>query len=71
MRYCKNCDQHVEPEGRINWLIALCLLVFTAGTLFIPYLVYCLVLKDKSCPQCEAANWGDSDHDHSGDEDEE
>lgn len=67
MKYCKNCDQHVEPEGRINWLIFIILFIFLVVPSFF-YLGYCLALKDKTCPQCGACNWGDGDHDHDDEE---
>jgi len=69
MKYCDNCDQHVEPDGRINWIILIILLIFA----FFPgliYLMYCLIVKDKSCPQCGAANWGEPEAEEEEEEEE-
>lgn len=68
MKYCNNCEQHVEPDGKVNWLIFILLFLFM-GVPGIVYLLYCVLLKSKSCPQCGASNWGaPKDHEDEGEE---
>jgi len=64
MKYCNNCEQNVEPEGKVNWLIFAVLFLFA----IVPgmfYLLYCFTFKSKTCPQCGATNFSAADRDHS------
>lgn len=63
MKYCNNCEQNVEPDGKVNWVIFALLFLFA----FVPgliYLFYCFVIKNKTCPQCGATNFSAPNHDH-------
>gem|GEM_PF-1489713 len=49
MKYCPNCKRNVNTEGRVNWIIAIVLLIF----LFIPGVIYIIWgLVKRRCPIC-------------------
>lgn len=58
MKHCIACDQPVRPIKRINWPIAIVLILlsiffpFVGVPFFILYLAYYVVLKRRECPIC-------------------
>ena len=55
--YCNNCEQNIEPEGRVNWIIFVLLFLF-AGVPGLIYLGYCFTMKSPTCPTCGDTNFG-------------
>ncbi len=56
-KHCRNCEQNVNPEGRVNWLIFTVLFLFAVVPGLV-YLVYCLIIKSPTCPTCGDTNFG-------------
>ena len=63
MRYCKNCEQIVEPKRHFNMAILFILLLLG----IIPGIIYYVILG-KSCPMCNSENWGIPNKDKEKDE---
>jgi hypothetical protein len=53
MKYCKNCEQTVEPKRHFN--VAILFILLLLG--IIPGIIYYIIVG-KSCPMCNSNNWG-------------
>ena len=55
MKYCKSCNQNVQPTKHfsIGWFLVNCLWIIGGGV----YLLYFIFMKKKTCPICNGNNF--------------
>jgi len=55
MKYCKNCNQIVQPNKKfsIAWFLINCCWIIGGGV----YLLYFILIKKKTCPMCHDSNF--------------
>ena len=55
MKYCKNCNQIVQPTKKfsITWFLINCCWIIGGGV----YLLYFILMKKKICPMCHDVNF--------------
>lgn len=57
MKFCRNCQQMVEPRKHVNWFVLILLSVITGGAWLFIYAFYYFLFKSSSCPICGGQNW--------------